>query len=124
LLNAGSDIVQADDRPNKYSHFFSFQQFEVLAADTRNVDNFNDLIVVVERRDKTTSGEGVFIVLGAKNGLYKSADSMRENDSNGARKLELKSLAGQEELYSQYVYIDTSYAHMITTLDTLLTDET
>lgn len=120
LFNAGADIVQADDRPNKYSHFFSMQQFEVLAQDTANVDNFNDLVIVVERKDKTTTGEGVLIVLGAKNGLYKSADSQRENDANGARKIELKSMPGQEEIFSQWVYFDTSLSHMKTHLESLL----
>jgi hypothetical protein len=120
MLNAGADIVQADDRPNKYSHFFSMQQFEVLAEDTANVDNLNDIIIVVERRDKTTSGEGVFIVLGAKNGLFKSADTQRENDSNGARKFEMKSMAGQEESFSQYVYLDTDYTTTRANLESLL----
>jgi hypothetical protein len=106
LFNAGNDVVISEDRPKKWSHFFSMQQFEVLAADTANVDGFNDLVIVVERKDKTTSGNGVLVVLGAKNGLYKSADTQRENDKNGARSIELKSLSGQEEMFSQYIYLD------------------
>lgn len=120
MLNAGASLVQADDRPNKYSHYFSFQQFEVLAEDTANVDNFNDLIIVVERKDKTTTGEGVLIVLGAKNGLYKASDTQRENDANGARKIEMKSMAGKEEIFSQWVYFDTSLTAMKANLESLL----
>jgi hypothetical protein len=120
LLNAGSDVVIAEDRPRLYSHFFSFQQFEVLAADTANVDNFNDLVVVVERKDKTATGNGVLMVLGAKKGLWKSADTQRENDANGARKIELKSLAGQEEIFSQWIYFDTSLSVMKANLESLL----
>jgi hypothetical protein len=123
MLNCGSSLVQADDMPNMYAHKFSFKQFEVLAANRANVDNMNDVIVVVERKHKTSTGEGVFVVLGPKKGLFKTGDSLRENDNNGSRSLELSSMPGQEEEFSQYTYIDTNYATTKAHLETLIIDE-
>lgn len=120
LLNAGHDIVVAEDRPNKFTHFFAFQQFEVLSEDIFNVDNFEDLVVFVEARDKNDTGEGVIVGYGVRHGLFTSTDTQRFNDINGARNLELTSRAGQEEEHSRYVYINTDYATTIAELDSLL----
>jgi hypothetical protein len=119
LFNSGFDIVQADDRPDKFAHYFSMQQFEVDADDIANVDAMDDVVIVVNRKDKTATGEGVFVVLGAKNGLWKSSDTIRENDSNGSRKLEFKSMTGQEESYSEYTLLVTNYATTLSTLEGL-----
>lgn len=110
MLNAGHDIVVADDRADKYTHFFSFQQFEFSAADINNIDNLKDVFVIVERKDKASGGDGTFVGYGLKNGLFKSADTRRTNDINGARNLELTSVAGAEENYSEYTIIKTDYA--------------
>lgn len=118
LLNAGHDIVVADDRPNKYSHHVMMQVFETLTSDVRNADDLDDLIVFVEQKDKNTGGDGTFIGYGVKNGLYKTTDTQRANDINGARNIELASLAGQEEPYSRYILLATDYA----TTKALLTD--
>jgi hypothetical protein len=119
LFNAGHDAVIADDRPTKWTHFVSFEMFERLAADTINGDNLNDLFIVVEIKDKSTTGEGVFIGYGIKKGLFLATDTRRANDANGARKIELKSLSGQEEPYSEYTVFVTSYAATFAYLEAL-----
>ena len=58
---------------------------------------------------------------GLKKGLWKSADTRRWNDINGARSIEMTSLAGQEEPYSHYVLLDTDYATTRDLLESLLT---
>lgn len=121
LLNAGSDIVVADDRPDKYTHYFNFQQFEFASEDVYNVDNMKDVIMIVESKDKADDGDGVFIAYGVKKGLWKSTDTQRANDINGARNIELTSIGGQEEPFSRYVYLATDYA---TTLAALVASET
>lgn len=128
LLNAGHDIVVADDRPNKYTHYFGLQQFETAVADINNVDQMDDIIVVVESKDKAEDADGVFIAYGVKKGLWKSTDTQRANDINGARNLELTSLSGQEEPYSRYVVLapetvpadGTGYANTLALLNGLL----
>ena len=120
LLNAGHDLVVAEDRPNKYTHHFMFQQFEFLTEDVRNVDDIDDVVIVVESKDKNDSGDGIFRVYGAKFGLWKATDTHRDNDVNGARNIELASLGGQEEPYSRYVYLDTDHATSKAALEALL----
>lgn len=120
LLNAGHDIVVADDRPDKYTHFFSFQGFEILSDDILNLDDINDVVVAVELKDKNDTGEGVFAMYGLKKGLWKSTDTRRWNDINGARNIEMTSLGGQEEPYSHYVLLDTDYATTHALLESLL----
>lgn len=109
-LNVGHDIVTRDDAPDGFKQFFSFKQYEVASDDIYNVDNINDVFVVVEAKNKPTDADGVFILYGAKNGLYKSADTHRINDNNAERSIELTSLDGQEEPYSRYVLLSTDYA--------------
>ena len=116
LLNSGSDRVIAEDRPDKFTHYFSFQGFEFKAANVEGIDNLDDLVVIVESKDKTDTGDGVFRMFGLKYGLYPSSDTMRANDINGARSLELTSLAGQEEIYSNYTLLITDYATTLAAL--------
>jgi hypothetical protein len=110
LLNSGYDRVVAEDRPDKFTHYFNFQGFQFDAADVENLDNLDDVVVIVESKDKSDDGDGVFRVFGIEYGLYPSTDTMRANDINGARNLELTSLAGQEENQSNYTLLDTDYA--------------
>jgi len=70
----------------------------------------DDVCVVVELKDKNSTGEGVFRVYGAKHGLYKTEDTQDLTANNGARTIRLASMAGQEEEYSAYVLYNTSYA--------------
>jgi hypothetical protein len=121
LLNSGFDRVVADDRPDKFTHYFNFQGFEFKAANVENIDNLEDIVVIVESKDKTDDGDGVFRVFGTKNGLYPTSDTMRANDINGARNVEVTSLEGQAEQYSNYTFLDTDYA---TTLAALVALET
>jgi hypothetical protein len=121
MLNAGHDIVVADDRADKYTHYFNFQQFQVAAAAIHNIDNLKDVFVVVERKDKASGGDGTFVAYGVKNGLWKSTDTRRSNDINGARNLELTSLAGAEENYSEYTVLNTNYADTLAMLVALET---
>lgn len=110
LLNSGHNLVSAEDRPDKYAHFFNLQQFEVDAADIENIDKMGDMVVIYERISKTTTGEGVFVVRGAKMGLYKSADDKDENNVDGARVIALSSQGGNEEPQSEYTFFLTDYA--------------
>lgn len=120
LFNAGHDIVVAADRPNKYKHIVEFQQFERLAADILNVDRLEDIVIVAESKDKSTTGEGVFFVYGPTHGLYVTTDTMRHNDVNGARKITLETMEGEEEPYSEFTYLATDYATSLAALNALL----
>ncbi len=116
LLNSGFDRVLAADRPDKFTHYFNFQGFEFDAASVQDLDNFEDVVVIVESKDKPASGDGVFRIYGLKNGLYPSSDTSRANDINGARNIELTSLDGQEEMQSNYVLLSSTYAATLSML--------
>lgn len=118
-MNAGSDGVVAEDKPDSWKHYFSFKQYEVAAAKVLNVDNINDVVVFVESKNKPSNGDGVFIGYGCKFGLYKSSDTHRSNDNNAERAIELTSMDGGEEPYSRYVLLDTDYATTKALLESL-----
>ena len=119
LLNAGFDRVVAEDRPDYFTHFFSFQGFEFKAEDVENLDSISDVVVIVETKEKATNADGTFRVYGLKYGLYPSTDTMRANDIDGARSLELTSLEGQAEPYSNYTLLKTNYATTLALLESL-----
>lgn len=120
LLDAGHDIVVSDNRPNKWIHHFMFEQFERLATNSLNVSQLNDVVVVVEAKDKGTGGDGTFFCYGAKHGLYLTGDTRRFNTANGARVIELATLPNEEEDYPEYIVLKTNYATTLSALNGLL----
>lgn len=119
LLNCGFDRVVAEDRPDTFTHFFNFQGFEFKAENVENMDNMNDVVVIVEMKEKPTDADGTFRIFGLKYGLYPSTDTMRANDIDGARNIELTSLEGQSEPYSNYTLLATNYATTLALLESL-----
>ncbi len=108
LLDSGFERVVAEDRPDKYKHKFNFQAFSFAASDNENLDHLNDVVVIVESKDK--GDDGTYRIYGLKSGLYPTGDTHMANTSNGARVLSLESMAGQEEPYSLYVFDAGTYA--------------
>jgi hypothetical protein len=121
LLNPGSSLVVAEDRPDKYQHSFNFQGFEFLAEDIENIDALSDLIVITEMKNKHSTGEGTFRAFGVENGLYKSSMEWTANDIDGALPVEMTSQEGENESYPWFTVFDTDYA---TTLAMLVAGET
>ncbi len=119
LHNAGQDMTADNTRPDRYTHFFSTQGFEISAAARENLDAANDIVVIVERKNKGADGDGTFIVLGAKYGLFKSTDTERLNDIDGARNIEWTSLETSLEPYSMYTFFDTDYDATKTAIEAL-----
>lgn len=119
-LNAGHDRVIAEDLADTYKHFFSFKGFEFDVDSVANMDGLNDVCVVVEYKQKSTTGDGVFIAYGLKSGLYPAADTRRANDANGVRSLELTTRDQEGEPYSQFNVLITDYATTKAALEALL----
>jgi len=120
-LNFGSDIVVSADRADRWTHHVSFPQFEMDAASIANLDAAKDLVFIFEAKDKSTTGNGEFILLGLKGGLHKSADSFRINDANGARTLEFTNLEGETEVASRYIaHIGTPTPSYALTLEAIV----
>lgn len=110
MLNSGHDAVVSDTRPKKFAHYIGFETFEFDAESTENVDGLEDVVMIIESKDKTADGDGVFRIYGLTNGLFVSSDTQRANDAEGARVIEFNSLEGQGEPYSHWTYHVTDYA--------------
>jgi hypothetical protein len=119
LLNAGFDRVVGEDRADSFTHYFNFQGFEFDAESVEGMDNLDDIVVIVEMKEKPTDADGTFRVFGMKNGLYPSTDTMRANDIDGARNIEMTSLDGQGEPWSNYTLLATDYATTLALLVSL-----
>jgi len=120
-INAGHTIVVSDNRPDLFSQYVSFEGFEMSADAMLNLTGLNDVIVVVETKAKTATGEGVFLAYGVKNGLWKTEDTQDWNADAGSRKIKLQSLGGNEEPYPAWVVFSTDYATTKSLLEGLTT---
>lgn len=120
-LNAGHDRVVSDDMADRFKHYFAFKGFSFASADVLNLDGLNDICVIVEYKQKSSTGDGVFVGYGFKGGLYPTTDTRRANDLNGVRSIELASRDQEDEPSSQYNVIITDYAGTKAALEALLT---
>lgn len=121
LLNSGHDAVIAEDRPTRYQHFFSFQAYEVAAEAMQNIDQMDDIVVVVERKNKGVDGDGSFVILGMENGLWKTTDTLRDNDIDGVRNLEFQSMEATPERFGRINFLTTDYEATKAALEALET---
>jgi hypothetical protein len=111
-MNAGHSIVPSDTLPDKYLQTFNFAAWLLDYAQTINIDDMRDIVVVVESKNKNIggSGDGTFKAYGVETGLYKSADDHTANDNSGSRLVTLTNKAEQESTVSAHVVFDTDYA--------------
>lgn len=123
-LNSGFDRVKEAGRGDRFTHFGGFTVTEFDAASVENVDSLDDLILIVESKDKADVGDGTFRGFGFKAGLTVTSDTMRANDAYGSRPLELGSAEGDTEPWSQYTVLITDYAGTKTALVALETPAT
>lgn len=119
FMNAGHEAVIAEDKPTSYKHKWTLNTYAATSAEKKNIDKADDLIVIVERNG--AKNETSFIVLGANNGIWKTAQSAMANDNSGVSAIEFATRDDQGEEYSEYVFWSSTYA---TTLAALVATET
>lgn len=120
-INAGHDRTISEDIADTFKHYLSLKEFSFASDDVSNFDGLGDMCGVVEYKQKSTDGDGVFVGYGFKSGLYVSSDTRRANDANSVRSLELTSRDQEDEPYSQYNVLITDYATTKAALEALLT---
>lgn len=118
-FNSGFDRVKETGKADRFTHFAALTIYEFDAVSNENIDSLEDVFVIVESRDKTDNGDGIFRAYGIKAGLDVQTDTMRANDANGGRPIELGHSEGDTEPYSQYVVLDTDYATTLTLIEGL-----
>lgn len=92
-LNAGFEIVSAEDNGNGFKHKFS----GVINASTLTLDEMDDIVVFVQ----TNSGQ--WLAYGVTQGLWKVSQAKMANENLATIAVEFASLEGREESYSEYV---------------------
>jgi hypothetical protein len=117
--DAGHDVVVAEDRADRFTHFLALQIFERSDEVDLAIDNLSDAVVVVEFKNKLTT-DSTFKAYGIVSGLYKTSDTSRANSAQGVRLIELATRANEEEIYSRYTVLKTDYATTKTMLETSL----
>jgi len=117
--NIGADGVIADNMPNAFKHYFSFQPYDRTGAGIKAMDDMTDIVIVAELKGKKT--EGCFAIFGLETGLHPSGMSHRTNDNNGIPTYEFATRDGEEETHSRYVFWSTDYATSLAALVALET---
>lgn len=112
--NVGSDAVIADNLPNCFKHYFSFQPYDRSALGIKAMDDMTDIVIVAELKGK--KGEGSFVIFGLETGLHPSGMSYRTNDNYGIPTYEFATRDGEEETHSRYVFHSTNYANTLAAL--------
>lgn len=118
-IDSGHDRVIEAGLPDRFTHYIAFSNYSFTSAEALNIDNIHDVVVIVESRDKTDDGDGVFRVYGAKYGLDVTSDTSRANTSKGVRSLELGTRADDTEPFSNYVFFNTDYATTLAAIEAL-----
>lgn len=95
-INAGHETVVSEVKVNGFKHKISL----MLNVTDAELDKLDNIIVVGKKGDE-------YFVLGAQNGLWKTAQSRMANDNSGMVAVEFQSRADMEEDYSEYTF-DTS----------------
>ena len=124
--DAGHDGVIAEKRATRYKHYFDFEGFEASAVAALDFDNMDDLVVAVATRDvsQTEEGYGDVYILGLDYGLWRSSDTQRANNAQGARPLVFTSKDTGLERYSKWFLTPSgtaTRAAAISTLEALVT---
>lgn len=118
--NAGFDLVVADNLPDAYTQILSLIVWGIDSATVLQLNNLNDIVAVVENKNKGVSGDGAFEVYGYETGLYKTSFTKRSNDNGGTFSLEMGTQSGEESSVSHHILHSTNYAATKAMLDALL----
>lgn len=118
--NAGFDLVVADNLPDSYTQTLSLTVWGIDSATVKALNDLNDIVAVVENKNKGVAGDGAFEVYGFETGLYKTSFTKRSNDNGGTFSIELASQSGEESSVSHHIYFETSYAASKAALEALM----
>lgn len=100
-IDSGFDRVKTSGRSDSFTHTVTFPVYEHSTIAKENIDSLEDIIVIVESRDKGES-DAVFRAYGVKTGLDVSSDTERANTDNGVRLIELGPAENDTEQWSYY----------------------
>jgi len=117
-IDGGASAVVDDKMPNYFKQSFSFEAWAIDAATTKALDNLNDIVVVVELKNKGNAGDGTFQVIGLETGLKVAKDDKTFNANMGKRIIGMESIDNASK--SSHIFYKTDYATTLALVDSLL----
>lgn len=115
-LTCGFERQQSDTAPDYWSNSITLLGYEFDKDAMRNMDELGDIVAIIDRKGPKDV-DGSFLMLGATNGLYVSADTWGANDNGGARQITMSSLDEAGEPYSAFVVTLSGQTPAITTYE-------
>jgi hypothetical protein len=115
--NTKTALVSTDTLPDTYTQSIDFTIWSKDAATMANVSAMNELVIVVENKDKGLTGESAFEVFGVDSGLFKTALTSESNTDAGVIKV---TMAAEGQKVAKYKFLHTDYATSKADLEALL----
>ena len=115
--NAKTELVVSDTLPDSYKQSVDFTVWSKDAATVTAIDSFNNVVIVVENKDKGVAGASAFAIYGLDTALYKATMTQEANVDAGVFKLSMVAEGQRVPFYNLY---DTDYATTKALLDGLL----
>jgi hypothetical protein len=120
-IDGGSSAVVDEKMPNYFKQSFSFEAWGIDAATTKAIDNMNDIVVIVELKNKGNAGDGTFQVIGLETGLKVAKDDKTFNANMGKRLIGMESIDNSSK--SSHIFYKTDYAVTKALVDSLLVEQ-
>lgn len=115
--NAKNELVVSDTLPDSYKQTLDFTMWSKDAATVTALDSFNNVVIVVENKDKGVAGASAFAIYGLDTALFKATMTQESNVDAGVFKVSMVAEGQRVPYYNLY---DTDYATTKALLDSLL----
>lgn len=115
--NAKSTLVVTDTLPDMYTQTMEFTVWGKDAETVKELKQLNNVVFVVEKKDKGASGDSAFAMYGYETGLFKATLEQDSNADGGVFKVSMVAEGQSTPYFNVY---DTSYATTKAMLEALL----
>ena len=115
--NAKNELVVSDTLPDSFKQTIDFTVWGKDSATVSQLVALNDLIFVVENKDKGVLGASAFNIYGLDSAMFKASMTQDAGADAGVFKL---SMVAEGQTVPFYNFFDTDYATTKATLESLL----
>lgn len=121
--NGGHELVVSENIPDRFKQSLSLVAWGIDSATIKALDNLDDLVAIVEMKNKGIAGDGAYQILGLETGLHKMTDARKYNDNLGTRAIELGTQDGEGATVSYHNFFKTDYATTKALVDSILVQQ-
>lgn len=115
--DAGHELVASDTMPNTFDQNVDFAVWKKDAATISALTNLDNVVIVVENKDKGVAGESAFNIFGLDTGLFQSKNSRKANENSGITMISMSAKGQRVPFYNLF---NTDYATTKALLEALL----